>query len=92
MISVGGYVMFDCRGLDLSSAEEQSKPGIYAEATRALATNKPVSAINCNYGGAEFSPVPVACHMADTTIIASFGVLQVFITSADKCTVQNLVS
>lgn len=88
----GGYVMFDCRGLDLSSASEQKKDGIYADALRAVQLNKPVSAYNCNYDGADFTPVPVACHMAGDTIIASFGTLQVFITTADVCTVQNLVS
>lgn len=88
----GGYVMFDCMGLDLSSALEQSKPGIHAAALKAIATGKPVSAINCNYGGAPFTPVPVACHMSGTTVIASFGVLQVFITAGDVCTVQNLAS
>lgn len=88
----GGYVLFDCMGLDLAASEEQTKTGIYAEAIRALSLNKPIWAVNCNYDGAEFSPVPVMCHMSDTTIIASAGVLQVFITSADKCTVQNLVS
>ena len=87
-----GYSMFNCRGLDLSSAAEQKKDGIYADAIKALALNKPVWAYNCNYGGAEFSPVPVMCHMSGTTIIASAGVLQVFITSGDVCTVQNLVS
>lgn len=88
----GGYVMFDCRGLDLASAEAQTKSGIYADAIRAISLNKPVSAVNCNYGGKEFTPVPVACHVDGTTVIASFGVLQVFITSSDVCTVQNLVS
>lgn len=88
----GGYVMFDCQGLDLSSSAEQKKDGIYADALRALSLNKPVFAHNCNYNGAEFSPVPVMCHMSDTTIIASAGVLQVFITAADVCTVTSLVS
>lgn len=88
----GGYVMFDCAGLDLAESDPQEITGIHARALKAIATGKPVSAVNCNYDGAEFTPVPVACHMAGTTVIASFGVLQVFITSADSCTVQNLAS
>lgn len=88
----GGYVMFDCQGLDLSSSSEQKKDGIYEEALKAIALNKPVVAINCFYGTARFSPVPVTVHMSDSTIIASANVLQVFITSGDVCTVQNLVS
>lgn len=91
-MSNGGYVMFDCRGLDLSSAEEQSKPGIYADALKAIALNKPVYAINCNYGGKPFSPVPVTVHVDNGTVIASANVLQVFITSADKATVTNLTA
>lgn len=88
----GGYVMFDCRGLDLSSSSEQKKDGIYADAIRAISLNKPVQAFNCNYDGAEMSPVPVTVHMSGSTIIASANVLQVFITSGDVCTVQSLVS
>lgn len=88
----GGYVMFDCRGLDLGDTDPQQISGIYADAIKALSLHKPVYAINCNYSGAEFSPVPVMCHMAGSTIIASAGVLQVFIASDDTCTVSNLVS
>ena len=91
-MSNGGYVMFDCRGLDLSSDAEQSKPGIYADALKAIALNKPIYAINCNYGGKPFSPVPVTVHVDSGTVIASTNVLQVFITSVDKATVSSLVS
>lgn len=87
-----GYVIFDCMGLDLSSASEQKKDGIYANAIKALALKKPVYAVNCNYDGKEFSPVPMTVHVDGTTIIASANTLQVFITDADVCTVQNLIS
>lgn len=87
-----GYIMFDCMGLDLSSASEQKKDGIYTEAIRAISLNKPIWAFNCNYDGAKMSPVPVTVHMSDSTIIASANTLQVFITSGDVCTVQNLAS
>lgn len=88
----GGYVLFDCMGLDLSSASEQKKDGIHAAALRAISLHKPIYAINCNYNGAEFSAVPVTVHMSGTTVIASANTLQIFITDADICTVSNLVS
>lgn len=91
-MSNGGYVFFDCRGLDLSSASEQKKDGIYADALKTIALNKPIYAIGCKYGSAPMSAVSVTVHMSDTTIIASANTLQVFITAGDVCTVSNLVS
>lgn len=67
MSNNGGYVLFDCMGLDLSSASEQKKDGIHAAALRAISLHKPIYAINCNYDGAEFSAVPVTVHMSGTT-------------------------
>jgi len=91
-MSNGGYVMFDCCGLDLSSDAEQSKPGIYADALKAIALNKPIYAINCTYGGKPSSPVPVTVHVDNGTVIASANVLQMSITSADKAKVTNLTA
>lgn len=93
MNSNGGYILFDCKGLDLSSASEQTKNGIYADAIRAKSLNKPVFAINCSYGNFPFSPVPVTVHVDNDGIVyASANTLQVAITSADVCTVTNLIS
>lgn len=91
-MSNGGYILFDCMGLDLSSDSEQTKTGIHKAALNAIALHKPIYAVNCNYDGALFSPVPVTVHMSGTTVIASANVLQMFITEEDVCTVQNLVS
>ena len=88
----GGYVMFDCMGLDLSKSAKQTFTGIYANANAAFNLGKPVFAYNCNYDGAEFTPVPVMCHKSGTSIIASAGVLQVWIGEDDGCTVVNLTA
>lgn len=88
-----GYVMVDCTGVELTSAEAKTITGLHAKAHAALQTGKLCLACNCTYNGYPVSPIPVqALEVENGTIIASAEWLQVFITSADSVTVQSMIT
>ena len=89
----GGYILVDCGGLELNSSSTQSKTGLYKRAKAALATGKPVHAVNCLMNNGYCAPVSVTAWQEDsTTIIATGHVLRVVIESDDDVTVTNLVA
>lgn len=89
----GGYLLFDCGGLELNDSTEQTIDGIYARAKDALATGKPLFAVNCEMNGGYCSPVSVAAWQEDSdTIIATGHVFRVIIEEDDGVTVTNLVA
>lgn len=88
-----GYILVDCGGLELNSASTQSITGLYKRAKAALATGKPVFAVNCLMNDGYCSPVSVAAWQEDsTTIIATGHVFRVSIESDDDVTVTNLIA
>ena len=88
-----GYIFVDCGGLELNSASTQSITGIYNRAKAALATGKPVYAVNCLMNDGYCSPISVAAWQEDsTTIIATGHVFRVAIESDDDVTITNLVA
>lgn len=90
---VSGYTIIDCRGLDLTSAEEQTKPGLYAQLKTAMVIGKPLIGINCIWGtGKPLTPIHFfANQSAENLIVCKSSILNINVTSADKITVQNLV-
>lgn len=88
-----GYIFVDCDGLELNEDSAQSISGIYNRAKSALASKKPVYAINCKMNDGYASPISVCAWQENaTTIIATGHVFRVTITSADSVTITNLVS
>ena len=87
-----GYIMVDCGGLDLNDSTEQTIDGIYDRSVEALATGKPVLAINCFMSSAPCTPVSVAAWDEGTQIIATGHVFRVVIAPDDGVTVINLVA
>lgn len=88
-----GYVFVDCGGLELNDSTTQSITGIYKRAKAALATGKPVYAVNCAMNDGYCSPISVAAWQEDsTTIIATGHVFRVAIESDDDVTITNLVA
>lgn len=88
-----GYILVDCGGLELNSASTQSITGLYNRAKAALATGKPVFAVNCLMNDGYCSPVSVAAWQENsTTIIATGHVFRVSIESDDDVTVTNLIA
>lgn len=89
----GGYILFDCDGLELNDSTEQDINGIYDRAKEALESGKPIYAVNCNMSDAKCSPCSViAWQEADDEIVATGHVLRVSIKDDDGVTVTNLIA
>lgn len=88
-----GYLLFDCGGLDLNKATEQTIDGIYDRAKEALNSGKAVFATNCVMSGMPCSPCSViAWDEGASGIIATGHVLRITIAEDDGVTVTKLIS
>lgn len=90
----GGYVMVDCKGLDLSTAEEQTISGLYADMISAIDSGKPMYAYNCVWGtnsDSPMTPIPFFAQKWNSTmVVGTSSVLNITCTSADKVNVTSL--
>lgn len=91
----GGYIMVDCKGLDLTSREEQTISGLYNDMVNAIKTGKPLVAYNCVWGSNNDSPMsPIRFFVqnwTDSLVVGTASILNISCTSADKVTVTSLV-
>lgn len=91
----GGYIMIDCKGLDLTSREEQTISGLYKDMVIAIKTGKPLVAYNCVWGSnndSPMTPIPFfAQNWTDSLVVGTASILNISCTSADKVTVTSLV-
>ena len=91
----GGYIMIDCKGLDLTSNEEQTISGLYDDMVNAIKTGKPLVAYNCVWGSnndSPMTPIPFfAQNWSDSMVVGTASVLNITCTSADKVNVTSLV-
>lgn len=91
----GGYIMIDCKGLDLTSREEQTISGLYKDMITAIKTGKPLVAYNCVWGSnndSPMTPIPFfAQNWTDSLVVGTASILNISCTSADKVTVTSLV-
>lgn len=93
MDNMGGYILFDCGGLDLNDSTEQTIDGIYEKAQAAMSKGKPVIVTNCYMGDAPCTPTSVIAWQDDAdTIVATGHVLRITIEEDDGVTVTNLVA
>ena len=89
----GGYIMLDCTGLDLiKGSTPQTVTGIFERVKEAIATGKPIMAVNCTWGVLPVTPLfTFAIQFDANTIICTASTLQIIITSSDVITINNLV-
>ena len=91
----GGYVMIDCKGLDLTSREEQTISGLYNDMITAIKSGKPLVAYNCVWGSnndSPMTPIPFFAQNWNTTmVVGTASILNITCTSADKVNVTSLV-
>lgn len=90
----GGYVMIDCKGLDLTKGStEQTISGIYTDVKNAMMSGKPMIAYNCIWGtGKNITPINVFAIDFGSCIIVTSSTLQIIITPLDVITINNLVA
>ena len=90
----GGYIMIDCKGLDLTSAEEQTISGLYNDMIRAIDSGKPLVAYNCVWGSnsdSPMTPIPFFAQKWNSTmLVGTASILNITCTSVDKVTVTSL--
>lgn len=90
----GGYIMIDCKGLDLTGGTTpQTKTGLYSKVKTAMGIGKPIFAYNCIWGDdGEVSPIQVfAIDMGDYGIYITASTLQIRVSSADSVVIINMV-
>ena len=89
-----GYIMIDVAGLDLTADTSEAaitKAGLFATASAAIDTNKPIyieGAVNGNKGAC--TPIQ-AFGNKGTAITLTVSHYEVNITSADAVTITNLI-
>ena len=90
----GGYVLVDCKGLDLLSESTQTIAGLYARVKAAMATGKMIIAENMIWGDEVDRPIsPVPCFgidMDDYGIYVTASTLQIRISKLDVVTIVNM--
>ena len=90
----GGYIMIDCKGLDLTmGTTPQTKTGLYSKVKTAMGIGKPIFAYNCVWGDdGDVSPIQVfAIDMGDYGIYITASTLQIRVSSADSIVIINMV-
>lgn len=86
-----GYIMVDCTGINLLAGEKQTVSDIFAKSTEAYDSNKPIWAINLQYGsGVKMTPVPVMAIKEGGKYCFSASILQIWIDDEDGVEVVNL--
>ncbi|MBR5188044.1 MAG: hypothetical protein IKW18_06195 [Clostridia bacterium] len=92
----GGYVLIDCKGLDLTDTDPQTISGLYAQMQAGIKTGKPLVACNCVWGSNSDSPMtPInffAQQWSEDLVVGTASILNISCTSGDVVTVTSLVS
>lgn len=89
----GGYIMVDCKGMNLLAESSQTIAGLHAKCAEALASGKPILMCNCVYGtGVKLSPVSVFMIKESTSYVATASILQITVGADDSVTITNLTT
>ena len=90
----GGYVLVDCKGLDLTSGSTQTISGLYNKVKAAMATGKMIIVENCIWGeNGAISPISVfGVDMGSTNgIYLTVSTRQIRVSPANVVTIVNMV-
>lgn len=89
----GGYVMVDCKKLNLLAQSSQTISGIFAACRKAVDSGKPIIACNCEYGeGVALTPIPVFTIEQGGEFCLSASILQVWVASNDAVRIVPLIN
>ena len=88
---MSGYILVDCTGINLLAGEKQTVSGIFSKSTEAYESDKPIWAVNLQYGeGVKMTPVPVMAIYEGGKYCFSASILQIWIDEDDGVEVVNL--
>lgn len=86
----GGYIMVDCKGMDLAAASSQTISGLYAKCEKAMESGKPILMCNCVYStGSKLSPIPVYMVKGAEYYVATTSAWQITIGEDDRVTIMS---
>lgn len=87
-----GIQIIDCNGMDLTKGQTpQTITGLYKKVQDALSKDVDVVAVNCKWGTKKVSPIHTfAIQLYDDTIVCTASTLQMWITSSDVVTIENM--
>lgn len=89
----GGYILLDCRGLELTSPVKLTKTGIYKKVKDAYESGKPVYAVNCLWEGDPMSPISVMITKRSSgNYIATASTLQIVIDENNGVEIINMLA
>lgn len=88
----GGYVLVDCKGLDLKVSSGQTITGLYNRVVSAIRKGKAIYAENLKWGNDNVSPVAVFANFDGTEdyVVCTSATLQIVVTKADAVTIINM--
>ena len=88
-----GYIMVDCKKVNLLAQSAQTVNGMYAASKNAIDSGKPILACNCEYGeGVPLTPIPVFAIIEAGVIIFTASILQVRVAPNNSVTIVPLIS
>lgn len=88
----GGYVLIDCKGLDLKVSSGQTIAGLYNRVVSAIKKGKAIYAVNLKWGNDNISPASVFANFDGTEdyVVCTASTLQIIVTKADAVTINNM--
>lgn len=87
----GGYIMVNCKGLELTETDPQSVDGIWEAAKEAIKANKPIVAYNSFYANSPVSPVTCfGWALSATEIVIVGATLHIHVKSDNTATVIDV--
>lgn len=91
-MTVGGYIMVDCAGLDLTlGSTPQTINGLYDRVQEAMESGKEIVAINCKWGTLPVTPISLfAIQILEDTVYCTSSTLQIVVTDEDSVTINNM--
>lgn len=90
---MNGYVIIDCKGLELTSQTKQTITGIYNRVRDAYNTGKPCICYNCLWEDDVMSPFNVMINPRSSgNYIATASTLQIEIDDEDGIEITNMIS
>ena len=96
MSNNGGYYVVDLKGLDLTSDSTQTISGLFADMKKAIASGKPLIAINAVWGVNSDAPLTPIHFFAQqwnaNLVVGTASILNISCTNEDVVTVTNLTT
>lgn len=87
-----GYIMVDCKSLNLLADDTQTINGLYSASIDAINSGKPIIAVNCEYGeGVPMTPISVMTIIEAGVVIHTASILQIRVANDDSVRIVPLI-